>query len=51
MFVGDLVWAYGARGLILKTEYGMHSTEHFVFWFDDMSDPSWIPQKHLIKVC
>ena len=44
MCIGDLIWAYGARGLILKSEYGMYTTEHFVYWFDDITDPTWIPQ-------
>ena len=51
MLVGDLIWAYGCRGLILKTEHGMYSTEHFIYWFVDKQNPTWIPQKHLLKVC
>ena len=51
MMVGDLVWAYGCRGLILKKYHGMHTTEYFVYWFDNISEPSWIVKKHLIKVC
>ena len=51
MMVGDLVWAYGCRGLILQEYQGMYTTEYFVYWFDNTFEPTWIVKKHLIKVC
>lgn len=51
MRVGDLVWAYGCKGLILDVYHGTYTTEYHVFWFEDKNNPTWIPQKHLIKVC
>ena len=55
MIVGDLVFCQGYRGLILKTEYSMYSTEHYVYWFDlhangDNSPFCWIPEKQLLKI-
>jgi len=52
MLIGDLVWAYGCRGLILDVYYGDHITEYHVFWFDyQFAETSWIPKRHVIKVC
>ena len=52
MTIGDLVWAYGCRGLVLDIYHGTYATEYHVFWFDyQFAETSWIPQKHVIKVC
>ena len=51
MCVGDLVWAYGCKGLILDVYHGTHTTEYYVFWFEDKNNPTWITKKHLVKVC
>lgn len=52
MCIGDLVWAYGCKGLILDVYHGTYTTEYHVFWFDyQFAEASWIPQKHVIKVC
>ena len=53
MSVGDLVWAYGSRGLILEVSHGMYSTEYLIFWIPQPHQygSSWIAKKHLIKVC
>jgi len=55
MMIGDLVWAYGQRGLILKVHREMYRTEYFVYWFekDHALDfkAFWIQERHLIKVC
>jgi len=52
MCVGDLVFCQGYRGLILKTEYGVYVTEHFIYWFDlgDEDPTCWVSEKQLTRI-
>ena len=46
---GDLVWAYGAMGLILDTTDAVNSTDYLVIFFPQPHQygPSWISEKYL----
>ena len=49
---GDLVFAYGSKGLILDTSHSVYSTDYLVFFFPQPNQygPSWIAEKYLNKV-
>ena len=49
---GDLVFAYGSRGLILDVFHTMNSTDYLVFFLPKPNQygPSWISKKYLTKV-
>lgn len=54
MCVGDLVFCYGHKGLILKTNHSMHATEHYIYWFGYARDYSdrfcWVAERQLVRI-
>ena len=54
MSVGDLVFCHGYNGLILKTHYSVHHTEHYVYWFGYANSVNdrycWVAERQLLRI-
>lgn len=52
MSIGDLVFCHGFQGLIIKSYFSTHYTEHYVYWFGlrDIDRFSWVRECQLLRI-